>query len=82
MSGARRSRHHDVMPEVRKDIEVGHYVVGDAVVVYVNHAGVCVFRERVPLPRNLGEVGRGERLAVLRRLWSRPALPEGVPCSG
>lgn len=63
------------------DIEVGHYVVGDAVVVYVNHAGVCVFRERVPLPRDLGEVDRGERLAVLRRLWSRPA-PVGVPCSG
>lgn len=67
----------------QQDIEVGHYVVGNgaAVMIYVNHGGVCIFRERVPLSKGLETATAAQRLAELRQrfpVWNRGA----APCSG
>lgn len=65
------------------NIEVGHYVVGNgtAVMIYVNHGGVCIFRERVPLSEGLETATAAQRLAELRLRF--PFLNRGAaPCSG
>lgn len=68
------------------DVEVGHYAVRGGLVLYVNHGGVCVFRERIALADGVPEAPARERLALLRRLWPAPNAKTGesgvLPCSG